>query len=320
MALFFLPYSTGLWAQFTGGGGGGYENLATGLSCSFFFGGQGQGYDTAQVRDPAWVCGGLFVGDSSSGYAQALFQDSLSCLFFRGLGGQGYATEQKDASLACLSFYGSNRGGYAQRAYSDDQGACAVLVLPIAASPLFIRNLDDKRAQLYWQTFSERDNEGFELYKSLDGQNWDLIAWLAGQGYSNQIIDYQYLDPNAQASLQYYRYRQIDFSGQETWSNTVVLQRNPSQVQPEPRQWVLYPNPARAEASLNVQVWHLGQSSLKTDFRLFDPMGRLHGYFQHQVSEGSSLSLPLQGLSSGLYYLQIISEDGQMQTLALVIR
>ena len=74
-----------------------------------------------------------------------------------------------------------------------------------------------------WTTASEIDNAGFAVERSRDGANWDELAWVAGFGESRQTLTYAYTDTQPLAGIAYYRLRQLDYDGQQTFSNVITV-------------------------------------------------------------------------------------------------
>jgi len=70
---------------------------------------------------------------------------------------------------------------------------------------------------LDWSTASELNNSGFEVYISLDrGGSFEQIGFVEGQGTTNKVSKYQYLDKDANAmdiGQLCYRLNQVDFDG-----------------------------------------------------------------------------------------------------------
>ena len=81
---------------------------------------------------------------------------------------------------------------------------------------------------LQWSTASETDNMSFTVQRSADGSNWTDLARVPGSGTSETVSHYEYLDGEAAGSI-YYRLRQTDYSGTESYSDIVKV-RMPNQL------------------------------------------------------------------------------------------
>lgn len=100
-------------------------------------------------------------------------------------------------------------------------GPKAQNVLPVDLTAFSGRKIVED-VRLNWTTASEVNNAGFEVQKSVDGENWQAIGWVDGEGSSTEIHHYTYLDTDAAGTI-YYRLKQIDFDGQFEYSKTIVI-------------------------------------------------------------------------------------------------
>ena len=50
----------------------------------------------------------------------------------------------------------------------------------------------NKANLLRWSTASEQDNAGFQIEKSTNGKDWNILAWVEGNGNSNEVLEYTY--------------------------------------------------------------------------------------------------------------------------------
>lgn len=73
---------------------------------------------------------------------------------------------------------------------------------------------------LNWITASEINNDYFELQKSEDGINFEVIAIVNGNGNSSEVNRYAFLDEN-KAQQVYYRIKQFDFDGSYSYSHII---------------------------------------------------------------------------------------------------
>ena len=104
--------------------------------------------------------------------------------------------------------------------------------LPITLSSFtaqFTNELDIPSVMVNWSTESEKDNEYFTLWRSIDGYNWSAIEKIAGAGNSTQTIYYNYLDyniPNPIVSNQYiyYKLSQADTDGTNEFFDVISVE------------------------------------------------------------------------------------------------
>jgi hypothetical protein len=100
-------------------------------------------------------------------------------------------------------------------------------VLPTDPFPIeliyFKANSIDNRVQLQWSTASEINNDFFTIERSVDGNNWNILAFIQGAGNSNQELHYKYYDENPLDGISYYRLKQTDFDGKYEYFAPVAV-------------------------------------------------------------------------------------------------
>jgi hypothetical protein len=116
------------------------------------------------------------------------------------------------------------------------------MTLPVKLTQ-FTTSLNGKSVLNQWHTASELNNDYFELERSIDGQQWNVIGKVKGNGTTNQISNYEYGDnmlPSQPVKNLYYRLKQVDFDGGFDYSkiNSISYQAQPiiAQVSPNPFQ------------------------------------------------------------------------------------
>ncbi|MFY0672587.1 MAG: S8 family serine peptidase [Bacteroidia bacterium] len=100
-------------------------------------------------------------------------------------------------------------------------------------------------ALIEWQTAMEENNSHFEIERSFDGNIWEMVGTVAGQGTTFESTDYQFIDQLAASSLQpsaqiYYRLKQVDYDGAFDYSEIRTLNFKPETQ----NSFKVWPNPA----------------------------------------------------------------------------
>jgi Secretion system C-terminal sorting domain len=151
------------------------------------------------------------------------------------------------------------------------------------------------RAILTWSTASESNNQGFEVERSLDGNQFDNIGFVKGNGNSNILLSYIFSDENFTQSA-FYRLKQFDFDGKSEYSRIVQLEKTKT------GSIKIYPNPLSNNATLNIEV--VSDNKENVDVTLVDISGRI--IFQNKYDTSSSLiNIPTQDLARGLYFVKV---------------
>ena len=80
-------------------------------------------------------------------------------------------------------------------------------------------------AQLNWMTASEINNSHFEIERSYDGRDFEMIDHVSGNGNSQHQIDYSYTDASVSKleNTVFYRLKQVDFDGTSECSDIRVV-------------------------------------------------------------------------------------------------
>ncbi len=75
---------------------------------------------------------------------------------------------------------------------------------------------------LEWATMLEKDNDYFEIERSIDGVNFVTIGYVDGAGDSDRRIDYTFSDNAPESGYCYYRLSQVDFDGTRAYADKVI--------------------------------------------------------------------------------------------------
>ena len=81
----------------------------------------------------------------------------------------------------------------------------------------------DRQVDLAWKTATEQDNAYFEVERSVDGLQFEVLGKVAGAGNSTSIQQYQFVDVAPVAGDNFYRLRQVDFDGGYQYSPVVAI-------------------------------------------------------------------------------------------------
>jgi hypothetical protein len=158
---------------------------------------------------------------------------------------------------------------------------------------------------LSWVTSSEQNNRGFEVERSIDGQNFAAISFVPSQALNGSVgnITYSYVDVNPVGTVHYYRLRQVDNNNQSKYS--VVLKIANSIGKGITLQNVI-PNPALNNLTANIATSIKGNAALQ----IIDFMGRVQIKKQVMLQQGTNIiPVDVSTLKTGLYVLKVVSDD-----------
>ncbi|WP_156152567.1 T9SS type A sorting domain-containing protein [Flammeovirga sp. OC4] len=157
------------------------------------------------------------------------------------------------------------------------------------------------KVKLEWSTASEVNNDGFEVQRSIDGENWSSIGRIEGAGNSSVRLDYLFIDDNpVMNQMSYYRLIQTDFDGSET-----VFDPVPVFIEGDAAEagLVVYPNPVH-DGKLNVLL-----KSWKGDVEigLYTALGYKVISDQWTYGDRQTKELKVDNLPRGVYLLRLKS-------------
>jgi hypothetical protein len=159
----------------------------------------------------------------------------------------------------------------------------------------------------FWATATETNNKGFELERSINGNDFTIIAWIEGHGTSSQLHEYSYEDMNVTQGIRYYyRLKQIDLNGTYVYSDVITAQL------PKGKNslYTLMPNPYSHNTTLSI---FLDNASV-INIDVIDVLGQhvstvAKGYY-NAGAYSFDFSAKTLGYSSGMYTMRI-TVDGQ---------
>jgi fibronectin-binding autotransporter adhesin len=165
--------------------------------------------------------------------------------------------------------------------------------------------------QVAWVTASEQNSAYFSVQRSADGRTFSDLQRVAAQGSSTSRHDYAALDASPLPGLSYYRLRQVDNDGKESYSPAVAVRFEGQQTIPT---LLAYPNPATAQG---FQVLATNLSTTGGTVQVFDNLGRL--VLTHVAATAEATIHPNRPLASGIYFVTWQAADGLKLTTKVVV-
>lgn len=199
----------------------------------------------------------------------------------------------------------------------DEYGGVTTQAVPftIGFGPLpvtlteFKAQTQQQDALLTWTTAQEKNNDHFDVERSLDGTRFEKVGEVAGHGTSTTAHDYRFVDADAArlGRTLYYRLRQVDVDGTATASEV----RSVSFTQAATVALSVFPNPATdlVRVSLMGAVGPVQATLLSTT-------GQQVRTVSFDVAQTTTLDV--QALPAGTYLLRLKAADGQTYTQRVV--
>lgn len=150
-------------------------------------------------------------------------------------------------------------------------------------------------AALHWVTYSEVNNEGFDIQKSTDGINWQTFNFIKGHGNSSEQQSYTATDRQPAKGQNYYRLIQKDHDGTNSISSTRMVNFSESIYGIR-----IYPNPANEFITIS------DLPNQQATIEITDAWGKS---IQTLFTENTG-KIDITQLRSGVYFLKVNFNGG----------
>lgn len=184
---------------------------------------------------------------------------------------------------------------------------CQAALLPIELLDFLVLSQEDQ-VYLKWISALEINNQFYAIERSRDVINWETIYEVHGQGNSNDYISYSYTDLQPIPGISYYRLRQMDFDGSQTYSKvkTVRIKSSSLQLHPNPVRDFLYYKIEDPNQYYKVKVYDV-QGACLFETLIPDPASQYH-------------RIDLNSLPNGCYILKYINQDNYLSKTSRFVK
>jgi hypothetical protein len=149
---------------------------------------------------------------------------------------------------------------------------------------------------LQWEV-DEQDNTGFYIEHSFNGKSWESIAFVGSDNHAKANNQYSYTHVNNSNGNQYYRIKQVNKDGKESYSDirTIALNNN--------NPVFIWPNPATDQLKITTQ-----STRGSANVQIFDLSGRMVS--QKQLQPNTINSIAINSLPTGTYIVKVETGNG----------
>ena len=180
------------------------------------------------------------------------------------------------------------------------------VVLPVELVNFKAKQKEEK-VDFEWATASEKNNYHFIIERSANGTTgWNAIDSIGGAENSNTLLYYHASD-KMPLSVGFYRLRQIDIDGHETFSNILVVRFNKSSSD-----LLVYPNPVGDEITVLFPC--------KASRILIKSIEGREVVLKDLVTLSGGVKIRLPKLQSGYYWIVIQSPQATYTKKILVLQ
>lgn len=110
--------------------------------------------------------------------------------------------------------------------------------LPVSFKDFYLHETPNSEVEISWETLTEKNNDHFTIYHSINGVNWKARFKIKAQGYSENLKKYNILDSLPELGLNYYKLVQTDLDGKR-----IELAVKQIFINPGSQDYVAYPTP-----------------------------------------------------------------------------
>ena len=242
------------------------------------------------------------TGDELGGFSSA----SCAVAYWNG---SFWEAEQFSAEAPSGSFFGQKSRTLTSTTAEGNFTVVSGLALPVELAIFkgFEKGLNNV---FRWTTFSEENSARHTLERWVKEDNrWIAIGSVKANGTTSETHNYSLEDKNPIAEG-YYRLRLEDNDGRHQYSKTIVLKRK-ADIEGS---IASYPNPFINEFTVN---YKLPKTNNTGDLQVLDQFGKK--ITQYSLTQGNEqINLDMNFLPSGVYYLQLTTENGSLTTKKIV--
>lgn len=198
-------------------------------------------------------------------------------------------------------------GPYSTSALANAGGAPDLncLTTPLGVSMAEFSGYHKQRNNyLFWNTISEENNSHFLLQRSKDASQFETIATIAGNGTTQSVSNYNYIDHSVNQKITYYRLIQIDYDGTETIGKMISIASESGNSK-------IYPSPVKQGNNVTIE-----SEQTFNQYTVTDMQGNL--IINKKIQETSSVTIGAYVLAKGIYLIQTSGEQSS-EVLRLVV-
>ena len=260
------------------------------------------------TRDnPGTYLSALYYSNSSDGGLTWAVNERLSEIFDPHV---GWPQQQKMGDY--FDMVSDNQGAFLSWAatFNGEQDVYfsrikdTVNVVPVELIS-FSSSITGSMVSLNWITSTELNNHGFEIERSLDDKNWNIIGFHSGIGTTTETQYYSFTDDISELlpNKVYYRLKQVDFNGNYRYSDVVEVVRIPTDYSLTQN----YPNPFNPSTTIK---YALSNPELVT-LKIFNVLGKeVATLVSEQKPAGDyEVNFNADQLASGVYYYKLTAGD-----------
>jgi hypothetical protein len=218
-----------------------------------------------------------------------------------------YVLTQRESAYNYFFVEEDRSGGFHNPAFAVELMKLTIAVMeayiPVELTS-FTANVNESRnVVLSWSTATETNNQGFDIERRVDKNNFEKIGFVSGFGTTAEAQSYNYTDADVNSGSYSYRLKQIDFDGHYSYSEVVDV------VITGPYSFALaqnYPNPFNPSTTIEYSIPNKSNVTIS----VFDAIGNeLELLYSGEKEAGvHQVTWNATNYASGIYFYRLNSE------------
>lgn len=208
----------------------------------------------------------------------------------------------ESCSISSVCGFVGQTSGAPNGIISGNKGDCVdanqVQIVCMAAMPVelvdFSVHKTETEVLINWSTSAEMNNRGFEIQRSIDGKDWQVLSFVDGVGTADRLNTYDYMDENPYEGINYYRLKQIDFDGSFEFSSISTVDFLNKII-------AVVPNPASDQIRFS--------DDYRGAYVVYNSLGEV--VLSGQVTR----AIQVDHLKSGVYFIRLDQRDNLLRFL-----
>jgi hypothetical protein len=217
-----------------------------------------------------------------------------------------FATDNGDGGLSCTTGCDPAEDGDGLDDIGIFFGEAPILPVDLLSFEAIIVN--QSLVSLEWVTASEHNCDHFELFRSADGEHWEAVAMVSGNGTTNETSYYSWPDETPLSGWNYYLLKQVD-----TYANGKFSKVRSVYLPVTTADMYVYPNPV---INQTISI-HSGEDLQGAAIALFNLQGQRIPVSIQSSSE-HDLTVQTDVLPAGYYLLTIKTVQGNIVSYTLL--
>ncbi|HLK29995.1 MAG TPA: T9SS type A sorting domain-containing protein, partial [Puia sp.] len=213
--------------------------------------------------------------------------------------GQIYMSTDNDLYLLSSGYSVSHIGTFSTSGVGSDITSCNFPfgILAVSWENFSATPENNKTVNLSWKVQQQSNGKGFYVERSLNGTNWDDLAFVASTGATGISVNYDFTDHSPLNGKNYYRIKQVDLDGSENYSEIKLVNADGiSGVAIS-----VWPNPAKDYIKVN-------NNNEACNVRIYNQSGAIMS--ENKIASGVS-TFNVSNFSFGAYIIHVTLANGQ---------